>query len=137
MEIIFVGDEHRVKSLEIDENPVHVFASMPSHQLHRDARTQLYSLVTGLLFDEALAFERLHRSFTDDGPYIYKLDHRLRDIFASLDEDRIGEFAELWHECAEVESVDDDLYEFLYQFASFCYAANHDEELDVYIYSDD
>ncbi len=140
MEIIFVGEAERVETLEIDENPVHVFPSMPVFTLHRDARAQLYSIITGTFFDEALGFELLHLAFTDDGPYIYRLDQRITDILASLDEDRIGEYAELWLECEEVESLDpetNDLYEFLYQLASFCYSANNEEDLGVYVYSDD
>jgi len=112
---------------------------MSSLQFHRDARAQLYSLVTGCFLDEAIEMERLFRSLTDDGPWIYELDEGLRREFSRLDEDLLGELAELWYECEEVEMLDQDtgeLYDFIYQFAHFCHVATAGENLGVYIYSD-
>ena len=112
---------------------------MSTQGLHRDARAQLYSLVTNSFLDDAWALEVLAHSVTEDGPYFYKLDDSLVMRLAELDEDDIGHYAELWLECEDLESLDPevtDLYEFLYQLVHFCRTADADDELGIYVFSD-
>jgi hypothetical protein len=138
-QIIFVGTAERVDDMELDENPADAFPCMSSQQFHRDARAQLYSLVTGLFFDEAHELEVRYRTLEDDGPYIYQLDESLATKLARLDDDLIGEYAELWQECNEIEALDltsNDLLEFMYLLVHFCQTVANDEELAVFIYSD-
>ena len=138
-QLIFVAAADQVDELELDENPAASFPVMSSQEYHRGARAQLYSLVTGSFLDEAQGLEILYRSLTDDGPYIYRLDEDTQLKLSRLDEDSLGEFAELWLETEELEAIDrdvNDLYDFLYQFAHLCHVAAQDEELDVFIYSD-
>ncbi len=137
-QIIFVAEPDQVDQLEPDENPALSFPCMSSQQFHRDARAQLYALVTGCFVDEAASFEMLHRSLSDEGPFIYTLDQDVTARLARLDEDQLGEIAELWLETTDIEELDqqlNDLYEFIYQYAHFCHTANEDD-LALFIYSD-
>ena len=137
--IIFVGSGERVEELEPDEELADSFPCMSTRQFDREARAQLYSLVTNMFLDDAWSLEHLTRSLTDDGPFIYRLDSDLVSRLAELDEDGIGEFAEMWIECEELESTDlevDDLLEFMYQLVHFCRTAEADEDLGVYVFSD-
>lgn len=116
------------------------FPCMSTQQFGRDARAQLYSLVAGNFLDDAWSMEVLTRSLSEDGPYIYELDNNIVARLAELDEDDIGEFAELWLECGELESLDlevNDLYEFMYQLVHFCRTAEAGDDLGVYVFSPD
>lgn len=138
-QILFVASSDSVQELEIDENPAESYPCMSSQQFHREARGQLYSLVTGAFLDEALDMEILFHSLTDEGPFIYQLAPTTREQLARLDEDGIGEVAEQWLECEELEHLDhdvNDLYDFIYQLAHFCHVATAGEDLDLFIYSD-
>ena len=138
-QIIFVAEPEQIDDLELDENPADHYPVMSSQEFHRDARAQLYALVTGTFFDEASELEILRRSLTDDGPYIYQLEASTQRSFSRLDEDTLGEFAERWAETEEIELLDrdvNDLYDFLYQFAHLCHVATQGEDLGLFIYSD-
>lgn len=140
MAIIFVASDERVEEFELGDNPVDSFPAMPTHGFGKESRAQLYSLVTGQFLDDAFDLEVLLRGLEEDGPFVYKLERELLHRLASLEEDEIGEFAELWQECEEIETLDlevNDLYEFLYQYVHFCRTAASDDELDVYLFSDD
>ncbi|MCB1694086.1 MAG: hypothetical protein KDI19_15050 [Pseudomonadales bacterium] len=137
-QIIFVGSEDEVSDLELDENPADSFPCMSSQQYFRDARAQLYSIVSGVFLDEALEMENVFKALTEEGPFIYRLDREMQEQLARLDEDAIAEYAELWVECEEIEQLDtevNDLYEFLYGLVHFCLTAQ-DEDMGVFIYSD-
>lgn len=136
--ITFVGSNDLVEQLEPDEDPTDLFPCMSCRQFHREARAQLYSLVTGQFLDDASQLEELHRSLSDDGPWIYRLDADLQSRLADLDEDRIEELAALWMDCEEVESLEadlDDVHEFMYQLVHFCRVACDDEDLSVFVYA--
>lgn len=140
MAIIFIASDERVEELELGDNPVDFFPCMPSYGFHRDSRAQLYSLVTGQFLDDAWQMEVLQRGLDDEGPFVYKLDEQLLHRLADLEEDEIGDFAELWQECEEIEALDlevNDLYEFLFQYAHFCRTAAADDELGLYIFTED
>lgn len=139
-ELIFLGTAERVEELEIDEDPAHAFPCIHSRGLHRDARAQLYALVTGRFFDEALDLEFAERHLTDEGPVIHALERELVQALAGLDEDDIAGYVDLWMECGEVEELDmesDDLIEFVMVLANLCQAAVNEEDLGIYVYSDD
>ena len=111
---------------------------MSSQQFHRDARAQLYALVSGQFLDEAAQLEYLDQSLSDDGPYVFKLADTLIDNLARLDEDQIESVAISWHSCVEIEALNlepGDLHEFMFQFIHFCQVAKNDD-LGVYLYSD-
>jgi hypothetical protein len=136
--LIFLGSDERVEELELDEDPTHLFQCMPASQFDREARAQLYSLVTNSFLEDAAALEVITRSLDDEGPWIYRLDRALLERLASLDEDEIGKFAELWFECEQLEALEpelDDLHEFMYQLVSFCQAACNEADLGVFVYS--
>ncbi len=138
-QIIFVGAASSVADMEPDESPANQFPCMSSQQFHRDARAQLYALVTGQFLDEAMGSEVLDQTLTPDGPYIYYLDSRTLQSLAHLDEDGVESLAQAWMQCEEIEQLDlseNDLHEFLFQYVHFCQTASNDD-LGVYIYSDD
>ncbi|MEX0941567.1 MAG: hypothetical protein WD002_03395 [Pseudomonadales bacterium] len=138
-QIVFVGSDDEVDELELDESPVDSFPCMSTQQFHREARAQLYSLVTGMFLDDAAQLEEVFRPLTDDGPYIYKLNPDLQEKMSRLEDDDIGELAEQWLLCEDLETLDlevSDLHEFMYQFVHFCYTAERGDELAVFIYSD-
>ncbi|MDP7577826.1 MAG: hypothetical protein QGH99_12790, partial [Pseudomonadales bacterium] len=87
-QIVFVVASDIVESMQIDENPTDSFPCMSTREFHRDARAQLYSLVTGEFLDEAIQMELLDRVFTDDGPYIYRMADPLKVALARLEEDQ-------------------------------------------------
>ena len=137
--IILIGSEELVSEFEPDEELTDSFPCMSAQHYPREARAQLYSLVTGTFLDDAWEMEVLAHSVTEDGPYFFKLDDGLVARLADLDEDDIGQYAELWLECEELESLDPevtDLYEFLYQLVHFCRTADADDELGIYVFSD-
>lgn len=138
-QIIFVGSTEAVAEMQMDDNPANEFPCMSSQQFHREARAQLYALVTGTFLDEALEHEILDQTLSDEGPYIYSLKPETQQALARLEEDHIGEVAQSWIECEEIEQLDlqeNDLSEFMFQFVHFCQIAVNDD-LQVYLYSDD
>ncbi len=140
MQLILVGADDQILTLEADESPVDAFPCMSSGPIHQDARMQLYSLVTGTFFEDATLLEPLFHSLTEEGPFVHRLDPSLLTQLAGLDEDDIERLAALWAECREVEDLDlqmDDLYEFLFQFIHFCRTAANESDFGLFIYGDD
>ena len=138
-QIIFLGAADSIETMPIDENPSESYPCMSSQQFHREARAQLYALVTGEFVDEAGEMEYLDRILSDEGPYIYQLDLILRESLARLDEDQVENLAQIWAECKEIEVMDlvaSDLHDFMFQLIHFCQIACNDD-LGIYIYSDD
>tara|TARA_B100001079_G_C16397663_1_gene509821 strand:+ start:840 stop:1262 length:423 start_codon:yes stop_codon:yes gene_type:complete len=138
-QIVFVVASDIVESMQIDENPTDSFPCMSTREFHRDARAQLYSLVTGEFLDEAIQMELLDRVFTDDGPYIYRMADPLKVALARLEEDQVEDLSKLWMQCDEIERLnldEPDLHDFMYQLIHYCQVAVNDD-LCVCIYSDD
>ncbi len=138
-QIIFISSADAVESLEEDENPALAFPCMSSQQFHRDARAQLYALITGEFFQEAREMEALDRMFNTDGPVVYRLEDHLTQVIARLEEDDVEQLCLSWMQCEEIEVMDiepDDCHEFMFQLIHFSQVATHDD-LGVYIYSDD
>ena len=138
-QIIFVGAAESVAEMEADENPANEFPCMSSQQFHREARAQLYALVTGCFLDEALDLEILDQTLMPDGPFIYLLDPRTQRSIAELEEGQVEELGQLWMTCGEIEQLDlaeNDIQEFMFLLIHFCQIAVNDD-LGLYIYSDD
>lgn len=138
-QIIFVASTDSVATMEADENPSQSYPCMSSQQFHRDARAQLYALVTGEFLLEASEMEYLDQTFSEEGPYIYKLSAPLLESLARLDEDNVEEISIIWMQCEEIEALDldaNDLHDFMFQLVHFSQIAFNDD-LNVYIYSDD
>lgn len=138
--IIFVASEDLIEELEPDENLADSFPCMSTQPFDRDARAQLYSLVTHQFLDDAWSLEVLIHSLTEEGPWIYALEAGLVTRLAELDEDDIEELAAQWIDCEEVESLDleaVDLHEFMYHLVDFCRAAEAGDDLGVFVYGDD
>jgi hypothetical protein len=137
-QILFVGSHDAVAELELDESPAERFPCMSSHQYHREARSQLYALVTQCFSDEAYDLEVMHREMQDDGPYLYELTESTVTALASIEEEEATDLAKLWGECAVMESMEldsTDTIEFLFQLIHFCQIAYNDN-LSLFIYSD-
>ncbi|MEX2490067.1 MAG: hypothetical protein WD356_11150 [Pseudomonadales bacterium] len=137
--LIFLASQERVEDLEIDEDPVHTFPCIHSRGFHDEARAQLYALVTGRFFDEAMELECLYRSLSDEGPTVYEFSRELVSRLAALEQDQVTEYVELWSECAEIEAMDtsrDDLNEFVFLLVNLCQAAVNEDDLGIYVYAD-
>jgi hypothetical protein len=138
-QIIFIGSPDSVAEMEADENPANEYPCMSSQQFHRDARAQLYALVTGCFLDEAIDLEELDQTLEPDGPFIYRLNPKTQISLAELEEGQVEEYAQLWMNCTEIEQLDlseNDLQEFMFLLIHFCQIATNDD-LGLYIYSDD
>jgi hypothetical protein len=138
-QIIFLASASSIETMEADENPANAYPCMSTQGIHRDARAQLYAQVTGEFLDVAGQMELLDRIFSDEGPYIYLLDSRLKGSLARLDEDHVEDLVQSWMQCQEIEELDldtTDLQDFMFQLIHFCQTGCNDD-LGVYIYSDD
>lgn len=136
---IFIASAESVESMPADENPADAYPCMPSLQFHREARAQLYALVTHEFLEEAGKMEHLDQTLADEGPYIFQLSEFLRQNLASLDESQIEAIAESWMSCQEIEELEldlSDVHDFMFQFVHLCQVAR-DDDLSIYIYSDD
>ena len=137
-EIIFIASASSLETMEADDNPAESYPCMSSQQIHREARAQLYALVTGEFLDEAGQMEFLDRMLSDEGPYIYQLDGQLRESLAQLEEDQVEDLVQLWMQCGEIEDLDldaSDLHDFTFQLIHFCQIGCNDD-LGVYVCSD-
>ncbi len=137
-QILFVGSHEAASDLEIEESPAERFPCMSSRQYHREARSQLYALVTHCFSDEAYDLEFIYRTMQDDGPYLYELDQGTVTALASIEEEEAAHLVVLWSECAVMESMEldsADTTDFLFQLIHFCQIA-HNDNLSLFIYSD-
>lgn len=137
-QILFVGSPEAASDLEIDESPAERFPCMSSRQYHREARSQLYALVTHCFSDEAYDLEFVYRAMQDDGPFLYELDQTTVTALARIEEEEATNLVTLWSECAVMESMaldSADTTDFLFQFIHFCQIA-HNDNLSLFIYSD-
>ena len=138
-QIIFLASADSVASLEADENPSLAYPCMSTQQFHRDARAQLYALVTGVFLDEASEMEALDQILADDGPFIYQLTDPLKNALAALGEDQTEQLSCAWASCEDIETMglqSTDLHDFMFQLIHFCQVASNDD-LGIYIHSDD
>lgn len=142
-EIMLLGVEEQVLSLEIGDNPADSFPCMPCEGIHTELRTQLYAQLLGIFFDEAESLEQLVLEFGPEGPWVFKLDVNITERLADIEEDDIEHIARLWSESGDMEALDmdtDDLSDvlsrFLYNLVHFCMLIRQEQVLSVFIYSE-
>ena len=142
-EIMLLGIEEQVLSLEADENPANNFPCMPCEGIHAELRTQLYAQLLNVFYDEAESLELLSLEFSSDGPWVFKLDYTITERLAEIEEDDIELIVKHWSESGDVSDLDlepGDLEEllgrFLFNLVHFCILSRQEQVLSVFIYSE-
>jgi len=142
-EIMLLGVEEQVLSLEIGDNPADSFPCMPCEGIHSELRTQLYAQLLGIFFDEAESLEQLVLEFGPEGPWVFKLDVTITERLADIEEDDIEGIARIWSESGDMEALDlepgdliDVLSRFLYNLVHFCMLIRQEQVLSVFIYTE-
>lgn len=142
-EIMLLGVEKQVLSLEIDENPADNFPCMPSEGIDSEMRVLLYALLMGIFFDEAQSMEQLVLEYGPDGPWVFKLDFTITERLAEVAEDDIDDIALNWSQTGEMSALNmeaSDLQEvlarFLFNLVHFCMLVRQEQVLSVFIYSE-
>ncbi len=142
-EVMLLGVEEQVLSLEIDDNPADNFPCMPCEGIHSELRTQLYAQLLGIFFDEAESLEQLVLEFGPEGPWVFKLDVTIAERLADIEEDDIDNIARIWAESGDMEALDlepGDLVEvlsrFLFNLVHFCMLIRQEQVLSVFIYTE-
>ncbi|MBO6556943.1 MAG: hypothetical protein JJ934_05945 [Pseudomonadales bacterium] len=142
-EIMLLGVEEQVLSLEIGDNPADSFPCMPCEGIHTELRTQLYAQLLGIFFDEAESLEQLVLEFGPEGPWVFKLDVNITERLADIEEDDIENIARIWSESGDMEALDlepgdliDVLSRFLYNLVHFCMLIRQEQVLSVFIYTE-
>jgi hypothetical protein len=142
-DIMLLGVEEQVLSLEIDENPADNFPCMPSEGIDSEMRVLLYALLMGIFFDEAQSMEELVLEYGPEGPWVLKLDFTITELLAEVEEDDIDGIALNWSQTGEMSALnmeDGDLQEvlarFLFNLVHFCMLVRQEHVLSVFIYSE-
>ena len=142
-DIMLLGVEKQVLSLEIDENPADNFPCMPSEGIDSEMRVLLYALLMGIFFDEAQSMEQLVLEYGPEGPWVFKLDFTITERLAEVEEDDIDDIALNWSQTGEMSALNmeaSDLQEvlarFLFNLVHFCMLVRQEEVLSVFIYSE-
>tara|TARA_B110000503_G_scaffold42460_1_gene69553 strand:- start:143 stop:577 length:435 start_codon:yes stop_codon:yes gene_type:complete len=142
-DIMLLGVEEQVLSLEIDENPADNFPCMPSEGIDSEMRVLLYALLMGIFFDEAQSLEQLVLEYGPEGPWVFKLDITITERLAEVEEDDIDEIALNWSQTGEMSALNmeaSDLQEvlarFLFNLVHFCLLVRQEQVLSVFIYSE-
>jgi hypothetical protein len=142
-DIMLLGVEKQVLSLEIDENPADNFPCMPSEGIDSEMRVLLYALLMGIFFDEAQSMEQLVLEYGPDGPWVFKLDFTITERLAEVAEDDIDDIALNWSQTGEMSALNmeaSDLQEvlarFLFNLVHFCMLVRQEQVLSVFIYSE-
>ena len=142
-DIMLLGVEEQVLSLEIDENPADNFPCMPSEGIDSEMRTLLYALLMGIFFDEAQSMEQLVLEYGPEGPWVFKLDFTITERLAEVEEDDIDGIALNWSQTGEMSALNmeaSDLQEvlarFLFNLVHFCMLVRQEQVLSVFIYSE-
>ena len=142
-DIMLLGVEEQVLSLEIDENPADNFPCMPSEGIDSEMRVLLYALLMGIFFDEAQSMEQLVLEYGPEGPWVFKLDFTITERLAEVEEDDIDGIALSWSQTGEMSALNmeaSDLQEvlarFLFNLVHFCMLVRQEQVLSVFIYSE-
>ncbi len=136
-DVIFIADRELIA--ETDGSPAEGLPTMHCHSIFQGARAQLYALLTGSFYDEALELEVLVLHGEGSGPMVYELDTRLVDTLANLEEDDTAPLIAPWQETAEIEAIsvdDSDLSDFLFSLIHLCQIARNETDLSVFVLSD-
>jgi hypothetical protein len=135
--LLFYADPAELWEMDVEGPPSESFVCMLGQGIHLDARAQLYSLITGVFLDEALAMEEPLDELSTKTSWISKLPDSLVSKLATFEEEDIVQVLEYWQQCEEVEGLGldrDDLLEYLFALVSLCQAAA-DENACVYTYT--
>ena len=142
-DIMLLGVEKQVLSLEIDESPADNFPCMPSEGIDSEMRVLLYALLMGVFFDEAQSMEQLVLEYGPEGPWVFKLDFTITERLAEVEEDDIDSIALNWSQTSEISALNmepSDLQEvlarFLFNLVHFCMLVRQEQVLSVFIYSE-
>ena len=142
-DIMLLGVEEQVLSLEIDENPADNFPCMPSEGIDSEMRVLLYALLMGIFFDEAQSMEQLVLEYGPEGPWVFKLDFTITERLAEVEEDDIDSIALNWSKTGEMSALNmeasdlqDVLARFLFNLVHFCMLVRQEQVLSVFIYSE-
>jgi hypothetical protein len=142
-DIMLLGVEEQVLSLEIDENPADNFPCMPSEGIDSEMRVLLYASLMGVFFDEAQSMEQLVLEYGHEGPWVFKLDITITERLAEVEEDDIDGIALIWSQTGEMSALNmepSDLQEvlarFLFNLVHFCMLVRQEQVLSVFIYSE-
>ena len=142
-DIMLLGVEKQVLSLEIDENPADNFPCMPSEGIDSEMRVLLYALLMGIFFDEAQSMEQLVLEYGPEGPWVFKLAFPITERLAEVEEDDIDDIALNWSQTGEMSALNmeaSDLQEvlarFLFNLVHFCMLVRQEQGLSVFIYSE-
>jgi hypothetical protein len=142
-DIMLLGVEEQVLSLEIDENPADNFPCMPSEGIDSEMRVLLYALLMGIFFEQAQSMEQLVLEYGPDGPWVFKLDFTITERLADVEEDDIDGIALNWSQTSEISALNmeaSDLQEvlarFLFNLVHFCMLVRQEQVLSVFIYSE-
>lgn len=142
-DIMLLGVEEQVLSLEIDENPADNFPCMPSEGIDSEMRVLLYASLMGVFFDEAQSMEQLVLEYGPEGPWVFKLDFTITERLAEVEEDDIDAIALNWSQTGEMSALNmepSDLREvlarFLFNLVHFCMLVRQEQVLSVFIYSE-
>jgi len=142
-EIMLLGIEEQVLSLEPDESPANNFPCMSCEGVHAELRTQLYAQLMGIFYDEAESLELLSLEFSGNGPWVYKLDYTMIDRLSEIEEDDIETITKYWSDSSEMSALGleaSDLQEvlqsFIYNLVHFCMMSRQEPVLSVFFYSE-
>ena len=142
-DIMLLGVEEQVLSLEIDENPADNFPCMPSEGIDSEMRILLYASLMGIFFDEAQSMEQLVQEYGPEGPWVFKLDFTITERLSEVEEDDIESIALNWSQTGEMSALNmeaSDLQEvlarFLFNLVHFCMLVRQEQVLSVFIYSE-
>jgi hypothetical protein len=142
-DIMLLGVEEQVLSLEIDENPADNFPCMPSEGIDSEMRILLYASLMGIFFDEAQSMEQLVQEYGPEGPWVFKLDFTITERLSEVEEDDIDSIALNWSQTGEMSALNmeaSDLQEvlarFLFNLVHFCMLVRQERVLSVFIYSE-
>ena len=142
-DIMLLGIEEQVLTLEIDDNPADNFPCMPSDGINSEMRALLYAQLMGIFFDEAQSLEQLVLEYGSEGPWVFKLDFTITERLSEVEEDDIDTIALNWSQTGEMSSLNieandllDILARFLFNLIHFCMLVKQEKALSVFIYSE-
>ena len=137
-EYIFIADGELVRAPN-DEFIAEGLPSMPCGGISRDARAQLYSLVTGTFLEDALQMELLIIASDGASPFVYELDELVVDSLTDKEEDDLEALVAQWRLTQDIEDLnveDTDLSDFAFTLAHLCRTTRNETDLGVFLLAD-
>ena len=136
-DILIIGTPEGVAEFDPEDNPADTFPCLFAGAVHKEARAQLYAIITKTFFDEALQMEFFVRELDQDGPYIYQFESQLVTELSYFPEDDVDQLNAVWSETyLDLNMEDAELADFIFQLVNFCQVVHNDDELHLYVISD-